>query len=114
MGGAHGVATAGVILIGTGARLQQVVGLVVEAAVAVSGTGVLCLAGVVVDHVQPHLDTGLVESVHHVLELSGGIGIAGRIRGSADCCVGGVGREEVQCHVAPVVAFLGIVLLNGE
>jgi hypothetical protein len=60
----------------------------------------------VVDDIEDHFDSGSVELFHHLLELS-----RSRLRLR---CVAEVGREKIQCHVAPVVAFLRIVLMDGH
>ena len=75
---------------------QPVVAGVVHPAHGQRGPQVIALGGVVVDHVQDHLDAGAVKVPHHGLEL--------RHRG--DRAAGGVtfiGREEAERAVAPVV-----------
>ena len=75
-----------------------VVGRVVDPAEGERRAQVIPLGGVVVDHVEDHLDAGGMERAHHGLELSHrrAIGAAARI--------GVVGREEPDRIVAPVVA----------
>ena len=64
----------------------------------------IAFAGVVVDHIQPHFDIGLVAGAHQraefVVRVAAGIGV---VRG-----------EEVERHVAPVVALLRIELVDGH
>jgi hypothetical protein len=59
---------------------------------------VVALGGVVVDHVQDHLDAGGVQPAHHLLELADLLAVVARVRVAAG------GREEVDGAVAPVVA----------
>ena len=99
MDGVEGVAGAGVVHVE--ARVvgdQAVVAGVVDAAEGEGGTEVVALGGVVVDHIQDHLDPGGVQRLDHLLELgdlTAGMPRAGiaRLRG-----------EEVDGVVAPVVA----------
>ena len=62
------------------------------------GAEVVALGGVVVDHVEDHLDTGLVERPHHRLEL--GDRAAGVLGGRVLVVRG----EEAEGVVAPVVS----------
>ena len=54
------------------ARREAVVGGVVDAAQRERGSEVVALGGVVVDHVENHLETGRVQRPHHHLELAHG------------------------------------------
>ncbi len=78
-------------------RTQAVVGAVVDAAEGQRGPAVRALGGVVVDHVEEHLDAGAVERPHHRLELVGRA-LGRGARGQAD-----VRREVAERVVAPVV-----------
>ncbi len=93
MGTVEGVATArivGVLLIG----VEDVVGLVVDAPKREGGAIVASLGGVVVDHVQDHLDVGPVQRLDHVAKLGEGILAAGVL---------GVGGKKRHGAVTPVV-----------
>ena len=83
---------------------DEVVGVVVDASQVVGRPGRVTLTGVVVDHVEPHLDPGRVHRGDHVAELGhrvvDGVGV---VRG-----------EEVHGHVPPVVALLRVELLNRQ
>ena len=99
--GAHeqGVAGAGrVVVMGLVLLHQAVVGGVVDAAEAQGGAHVVALGGVVVDHVEDHLDVRLVEVLHHLLEL---LDLLTGVTGVGVLVVGG---EEADGVVAPVVA----------
>ncbi|MNO90258.1 hypothetical protein D3C76_817650 [compost metagenome] len=74
--------------------LQPVVGHVVDPAHAQRGAELVAFGGMVVDHVEDHLDTGLMQMRDHFLEF-------------ADLATGeiaGVRGEEGDAVVAPVVA----------
>ncbi len=109
VGTVEGVAAArvvGVLLIG----IENVVSLVVDAAKREGGAIVAPLGGVVVDHVQDHLDVGAVQRFDHVAKLGEGILAAGVL---------GVGGEERHGAVAPVVGeppggILGIELEHRQ
>ena len=76
---------------------EPVVALVVDALEAEHRAEVVALRGVVVDHVEDHLDAGAVQRLDHALELAHLLAlVAGR-------GVGGVRREEADRRVAPVV-----------
>ena len=76
---------------------EAVVGLVVDALEAEHRPEVVALGGVVVDHVEDHLDAGAVQRLDHALELAHLLpALAGRR-------VAGVRREEADRRVAPVV-----------
>ena len=64
----------------------------------------VAFGGVVVDHVEPHLDARRVERLHHRPEFFERVAVRVRL----------MGREEVQRHVAPVVALLRIELVDRE
>ena len=99
MAGVEAVAGAGEVLVEPLVVVEQpVVGGVVDAAEVQRRAQVVALGGVVVDHVEDHLDTGLVEGAHHGLELGhGGTGVLGGrvlvVRG-----------EEPESVVSPVVS----------
>ncbi len=91
----QGVAGPGVVDVAAGiVGVEPVVGGVVDAAEAERRALVVALGGVVVDHVQDHLDAGGVQAPHHGLELGHRL-VAGR-----ETLVGG---EEADGVVAPVV-----------
>ena len=105
----HGVAAAGVVAVEAASRPgHQVIRLVVDAAVGVSGAIGTGFAGVVVDHVEPDIDAVGVEGIDHGAEF---------LDGAAFGFVGGVAfvrGEEVEGHVAPVTAFFVIALVDGH
>ena len=68
----------------------------------------VAFGGVVVDHVQNHLDAGIMQGVDHLTELAPLRAVVGVCR----ICV--VGREEIQRHVTPVVAFVRVELKHGH
>ena len=72
------------------------------------GPEVIALRGVVVDHVEDHLDAGAVERLHHLLEL---VHLLAEVPAGR---VARVGAEEADRVVAPVVgeAAVGLVLLG--
>ncbi len=77
---------------------HPVVGLVVDALHAQRRTEVVALRGVVVDHVEDHLDAGRVQGLDHRLEL---LHLLAELTGGG---VVGVRGEEAEGVVAPVVA----------
>ena len=94
----EGVAGAGVVhVVALVVVDQPVVRGVVDAAHGQRRAEVVALGGVVVDHVEDHLDAGLVQRADHRLEL-----LHLPARGGA-AAVLGVGREEADGVVAPVV-----------
>ena len=94
MAGVDGVAAAGGVEIVAPVVGQYVVAGVVEAAEAQRRPELVALGGVVVDHVEDHLDARLVQPLHHVLELGD---VVPRHQ------VARRGREEADGVVAPVV-----------
>ncbi len=72
---------------------RPVVGEVVDAAEAKGRSALVALGGVVVDHVEHHLDVGGVQHLHHGLELVHRVGDA----------VAVLGGEEADAVVAPIV-----------
>ena len=96
----EGVAAAGRVDVAA-VRVVAVVGRVVDAAERVRRALAALLGRVVVDHVEHHLEAGLVQAPHHAGELATHgvrpLGLSGR-RG-----VGRVRREERERVVAPVV-----------
>ena len=80
---------------------EAVVGLVVDALEAERRPEVVALGGVVVDHVEDHLDAGRVHRLHHSLELL-------HLLSQALCIPGARGVRRLRCEegqgvVAPVV-----------
>ena len=79
--------------------MEPVVGRVVDPPKGERGTEVIAFAGMVVDHVEEHLDAGLMEPLDHGLEFGD---LATRqhrgARGKPD-----IGREVADRVVAPVV-----------
>jgi hypothetical protein len=61
------------------ARHDPVVGEIVDAAERERRAGVIALRGVVVDHVEDHLDAGVVQILDHLLELAHHIAGARRV-----------------------------------
>ncbi|MNO86083.1 hypothetical protein D3C76_774730 [compost metagenome] len=87
-------------------RVQAVVGDVVDAAHRQGGALLVAFGGVVVDHVQNHLQASIVQVRNHFLELGDlAVGQVARVRG-----------EESDAVVAPVIvqAFLQQVLVVDE
>ncbi len=117
-GGVQGVAASGRVDV-RAVRLLPVVEGVVDAAQARARAADALLVRVVVDDVEDDLEAGLVQQLHHALEL-GQHGLRpalARVLGG----VGGVRGEEVQGVVAPVVrqpaiqqARLGGERVHGE
>ncbi len=111
--GVHRVAAAGLVDVDALGGLA-VVGAVVDTAQARAGSADALLGGVVVDDVEQHLESGLVQQLDHALELAqhrvGALGAAGGRR------VRRVRGEEVQGVVTPVVrqAQLQQARLGGE
>ena len=98
MADVEAVAGAGVVHVVALVVLDQpVVGGVVDTPHRQRRTHVVALGGVVVDHVEDHLDVGFVQRTHHRLEL---------LHLTAGCDVGSVfrvGCEKADRVVAPVV-----------
>jgi hypothetical protein len=89
------VARAGVVDVVAALGQQAIVGGVVHALEGERRPELVALGGVVVDHVEDHLQARVVEARHHLLEfLQAARGIGG---------VAGVGREKTDAVVAPVV-----------
>ena len=97
LGGVHRVAAAGDVVVGAQVARQPVVAGVVDPPEGERGPLVTTLAGVVVDHVQDHLEPGVVQRRDHLLELPD------LLTEGADRPVRGVRGEEAQGVVAPVV-----------
>ena len=101
VGMAHVQAVAGARVVDVPARIgrvEPVVRLVVEPPERQHGTARAPLGGVVVDHVEDHLDARLVQGLHHHLELLHLLAAVTARR------VGVVGSEEADRVVPPVVA----------
>ena len=77
---------------------QAVVCLIINAAKRNGWTHMVALSGVVVHHIQDHLNAGLVVGAHHMLELCHRIA---RLLGRGVVILR---REEAKRVVAPVVA----------
>ncbi len=109
MGAVEGVTAArivGVFLV----VVEDVVGLVIDAAKREDGTIIAPLGGVVVDHIQDHLDIGAVQRLDHVAKLGERIIAAGVLR---------VRGEKGHGAVTPVVGeplwcILGIELEHRQ
>ena len=100
----EGVAGAGVVdVVALLVRDQAVVRAVVDALEGERRPFLVALGGVVVDHVDHHLQPGIVEARHHLLEL---LQALRRVRGIAR-----VRGEETDRVVAPVI---GELLLQQE
>ncbi len=82
------------------ARIEPVIAAVVDAAQAQRRPPVVPLGGVVVDHVEDHLDAGAVELLHHLLEL---VDLAAEAPGRSAGRVAPGRREVADRGVAPVV-----------
>ena len=83
-----------VVVVARVVRQQPVIGGVVDAAVAQRRPELVALGGVVVDHVEDHLDAGVVQRADHGAEIVDDVAVA----------VVRVGREEAERVVAPVIA----------
>ena len=89
------VAAAGEVEVMTGPRrIDVVVGSIVKAAEEAGGSIGPGLAGVVVDDVEDHFESGPMEGLDHVAELGHGIARGG---------ITGLGGEKAEGVVAPVV-----------
>ena len=94
----QGVAAAAVVLATPRmGAIRQVPAARIQPAHRQRGAGLAGFRGVVVDHVQDHLDAGAVQRLHHLAELAARRGAIG-LRGQA-----WVRAEEAQGVVAPVV-----------
>ena len=93
----HRVAAAGGVEIEARIVGEHVVAGVVDAAEGEGRPQVVAFGGVIVDHVEQHLDARLVQAVHHLLELAD---VAAR----RHVALGR--REEAERIVAPVVPEL--------
>ena len=90
----EGVAAAAVIDVEAPvARQQLIVAAVVDALEAQRGAEVVAFATVVEDDIEDDFEAGVVEAVHHVAEN----------RRIAAAEIAGMGAEEIQAVVAPVV-----------
>ena len=76
---------------------QAVIGRIVDASERQCGAHLVAFRGVVVDHVEDHLDARFVQRPHHGLEL---LHLTAGIRARA---VLRVGREEADRVVTPVI-----------
>jgi hypothetical protein len=98
MGHVQGIAGAGVVhVVPTIAGHQAVVAGIVDASEGEGRPELVAFAGVVVDHVEDHLDAGLVQPFDHDLEFVD-LFAERPTAGVAD-----IGREEADRVVAPVV-----------
>jgi len=87
---------------------HQVVRTVVEALEGVRWPGVIAFRRVVVHNIDDYFDVGLVQGSDHLLEL---VVLAAHRAGPR---IPLVRREDVERHVPPGAAFLGIILKNGH
>ena len=97
--GVEAVAGPGEVLVQPQVAVEQsVVGGVVDSAEVDRGPQMVALGGVVVDHVEDHLDVGIVERPDHGLEFAhrAAGGLVGRVLV--------VRGKESECVVAPVVS----------
>jgi len=78
---------------------QTVVGGVVDAAEGDGRAVLVALCGVVVDHVEDHLDVGFVQRLHHRLELGD------LLSARPGCGIGRMWSQEADGVVAPVVCL---------
>ncbi len=109
LAGVQGVAAAGVVGVAATAAVQPVVAGVVDPAQAQCGPVDAALGGVVVDHVEDHLDARRVQRPDHPLEL------ADLLPPRPGGRVAAVRREEAEAVVPPVVghaAPLEVVLAD--
>jgi len=84
---------------------HHVVGGVVNSPETVDRSAVPPFGGVVVDNVEDDFDARFMKGADHRAKLVAGIPAKGGVLAMR--------REEVQRHVAPVVAFLRVELLDG-
>ena len=115
LGGVDGVAAAGDVVVVVLVVGEPVVAEVVQAAEGERRPLVAALTGVVVDHVEDHLDARGVQGRHHLLELPH------LLAERAHRAVRGVRGEVAEGVVAPVVGQaatdqerLGHVVVNGQ
>src|SRR5271156_4843729 len=85
-------------------RIEQVVGRVVYPAEAVGRSELIAFGTMVVDHIEYYFDTSSVEGVDQLAKF---IECVMSVAAEGVAIVGG---EEAQRHVAPMTAFLRIVL----
>ena len=74
---------------------QPIIGGVVDALERQGRAALIAFGGVVVDDVEDHLEPGVVEARHHLLELAQGL--------LAFMGIARVGREEADRVVAPII-----------
>ncbi len=102
------IAAAGEIHVVTGIVFNQpVISGIVHPAQTQSRPHLAALAGVVVDHVQDHLDAGLVQQLDHALEFAYLFAVA------AAGAVAEIRRKVIQRIVTPVVAQTFAVQMAG-
>jgi hypothetical protein len=89
-------------------RIERVVGRIVDTTETVRWAVHTHLGGVIIGDVQKNLDARPVQLVNHPSEFRS------RFVRRANLAVAQMGSEEVQRHIPPVVAFLGIELLNRQ
>ncbi len=90
------ITTAGVIDMTT-LRIHDVVDVVGKAAIAEGRSGMITFGGVIIDHIEDHLDTGAMQCLDHVAEFVQG---AKRILAGT---VGRMGCEKRDRAVPPIV-----------
>ena len=81
---------------------QAVIGGIVHPAQSQGRPHLVAFTGVVVNHIQNHLDAGAVQRLDHLLELAHLLALV------AAGAVAGVGGKEIQRIVTPIVAQPGV------
>ena len=101
------IVSATVIAVARAILLQKVVGRIIYGAKIVRRPRLIAFRCVVVDHVENHLDSRFVESLHHGLELRN------LCSGLAPDAVGAVQSKEAERHIAPEISLLWVKLEHG-
>ena len=104
----QGVSCPGVVAIVDAIGLEQIVGIIINAPVAVRGSLLISFRRMVINGVEDHLNLRRVHGLDHPPEFIDHLfrGLGNRIFV--------MGREEIQRHISPVTAFLGILLEHRE
>ena len=105
--------SAGVIRIAGSVAIENVVGLILQAAKAERRAGVIALRGMIEDHVQDHFDTCAVQGLYHIAEF------VHRTKRVLARTVSAVWREERYRRIPPVVSatrrsIVGVELEYGH
>jgi len=103
MVGVDCVATPRVVEIVAPIGLEHVIGDILEPPEADGGATLVPLAGMAIDHIDDHLDTGAVQGLDHVAEFVHDPSGVARCVGSR-CGVAPVWRKIAERRVPPVVA----------